>query len=218
MLSSIATSSTLNVASGQLLSVTCYAYSNPGTITVGDTASANTFTPSPDGRVGPVTGALVYAEAFYAKNTVASATDTITCNFSTAAQFIGVMVIQASGLDTSSPLDTHATGTALSGNTVTSNSFSTVSANDIIVAGADWGATGETCSAGTNFTIENAATGGQGCDEIWITTTTHSSVTAAMTAVGGSTFAIVVMAYKKAVATSGHCAACDLSYLMEPKH
>jgi hypothetical protein len=205
----VPTSSTLNIATGQLLHVTCYNYDSPGTITVTDTGNTNTFHASPDGQVAT---AGAYTEAFYAYNTVAEATDTITCHFSSGtATFVGVMAVQMSGMNTtSSVLDTHAMGASATVS-VTSGAFTT-SGSDIIIAGADWNTTGSVCTAGMNFTLENQNSSGQGCDEYWIASSGQSGTTASMTTTSSTATTIVVMAYK--AANTGNCAACDLSSII----
>lgn len=192
VVTSISTSSTLNIGTGQLIAVECYVYGNSVPVTtISDTNSTNTFTISPEGWAA---GFNANAISFYAKNTVAKSSDTFTCNFATGQQFVGIMVNQITGASTSSPLDTHAIATG-SGSPMTSGSFTTSSANELIIAAGCTDNNGSTFTPGANFILNNHQSGTQGADELWNTSSTQSGVTAGLAFSGGSTWAISVMTY-----------------------
>lgn len=177
--SSISTSTTLNIAAGQLLGVTCWSYGVPGTITVTDTSNTNTFVASPDGLQS---GTNAYTEQFYVLNTVAKSSDTITCHYSatTTATYVGIATTYTSGLSSgTSTLDTHAKATG-SGSTFTTGTFTTSGSTDLVYAGVGTSNTTSSFSAGTHFTLENSVAG-QGADEVWVASGVQSNVTASMT-------------------------------------
>src|SRR5947207_1383630 len=88
-----AAASAINVASGNLLAVGCNGQGNDPstTISVSDTAG-NTFT-----QVAVVNDSQGEAYLFYAKNTIANASDVVTCT-STFSGDVTAMVSQYSGL------------------------------------------------------------------------------------------------------------------------
>lgn len=196
-LSSISTSSTLNVTSGQLLHVACYVYSNPGTMTVTDSGSTNTFSAGPAGVIGPFDGlSHGYIETFYASNTVAESSDTITCHFSGGiAAYVGVMVNQASGVATSSPVDTYASNLSQGFTSITSGSFTTTNSTDIVIASAAVNVSSASFAAGTNFTLRNNSSN-EGADETWITSSIETGVMASISYGIATDAGIIVIAYK----------------------
>ena len=80
-------------------------------------------------RGGTTTSQVMY----YAKNIVASATNTVTVTFSAASSTPDLRIMEYSGLDTTSPLDSAGSGSGSSTAAATA-SFTTTTANDLIVA------------------------------------------------------------------------------------
>lgn len=100
------------------------------TVTISDNASpANTYT-----QIRQVSQTYDCITEFYAKNITGSASLQITANLS-VAKAATMSAMQFSGLDTGNPLDATSTGTG-AGATLTSGSFSTTNANEVIIAGA----------------------------------------------------------------------------------
>lgn len=99
-------------------------------------------------------GAGDRAGLWYAKNTVANASNAVTAiwqvsGVNTAMPFTAVSAIQYSGLSTTAPLDISNTATASGVGTVTSPAFTTTAANEVVVAGATANALGNAYVADT---------------------------------------------------------------------
>jgi hypothetical protein len=94
---------------------------------VADTAS-NTYTSV--GAAVVTTGNLA-TELFYAENITGHGSNVITATLDAGAGFTTIACMQHSGVDTSTSLDTSATGTATTGGVVTSGSFDPV--DDVMV-------------------------------------------------------------------------------------
>ena len=180
-------SSGASVSAGNALVVGCVASSGGGvTTTVSDTA-ANTFN-SVGSQLAWNSGGS-FAQMFVALNTTANSNDVITCNFSASVNYPGLVAVQYSGVMASNAIDvTNATGTCTGCNSVTSGSFTTVQATEVIIALCEANA-GVTFTAGTGFTVETQA-GGTGAsgfalgDEI--TSTVQSAATASASWSGSS--------------------------------
>ena len=82
---------------------------------------------------GPTVNASWTQAIYYAKNIVASTTNTVTVTFSAAANYPDIRIAEYSGLDLVNPIDTTVTG---QGNGTTSNSgnLTTTNAHDLLVA------------------------------------------------------------------------------------
>lgn len=91
-----------------------------------------------------------FIEEFFSKNITGNASNVVQANLSGSATFRRIQVLQYSGADTSSPLDTGNIGTG-TGISLTTSSFTTAAAG-VIVAGASSN-TGETYSAGSGFAV-----------------------------------------------------------------
>jgi hypothetical protein len=187
-----------NVAAGNLIFAMCGSYTAPGTVTVTDTGS-DTFTPSPDGLIAY--NSDMNMETFYAKNTAANASDVVTCHYSTAAAYLLATSIQASGLSTSSPFDTHAMGTG-QGTTQTTGSFTTATASEIIFAGVYEENAGNTLTAGTNYTLQNNPAAGTGADETRITVAILTGTTATFSDVSNEHYIIQAMTFEAATGST----------------
>lgn len=93
-------------------------------------------------------GSTDFAEVFYAKNITGNATNVVRANLSGSATFRRIQVLQYSGADTTSPLDTGGIATN-TGTSLTVASFNTT-ATGVVVAGATCG-NNRTYSAGSGF-------------------------------------------------------------------
>ena len=146
-----------SVMTGNALVVGCavVAASAP-TITVSDTAG-NTF--SPVGSELAWNSSGNFTEMFAALNVTGNANDAITCNFSASVSYPGLVAVQYSGVATSGAIDvTNATGQCSNCTSVTSSSFTTAQAKEVIVALYNANNTA-TFSPGTGFTVEVQAGG-----------------------------------------------------------
>ena len=80
--------------------------------------------------IGPTTGTGLRQSIYYAKN-IAAGSNTVTVNFSNAAAFVDVRILEYGGLDTATPLDKTA-GAAGSGTAASSGAVTTTAANELI--------------------------------------------------------------------------------------
>lgn len=154
---SVATSATMNVVSGNLL-VACSMHQQGATLTGITDGGSNAFTST--GTVGTNASAGRSVDIWYKANATANAAATFTASFSPNSQYPTIIVMQFSGVATSSLLDQTASGFADVNSTVTSSSFTPAQANEVAIACAgentaelSWtpnsGYTGVTASAGT---------------------------------------------------------------------
>ena len=86
---------------------------------------------------------------YYAKNIKAATTNTVTVNFSQAAQFPDLRILEYSGVDTVNPLDGAAGASAATGTGLDSSPLTTTSAGDMILGAGDVG--GTIISPGSGF-------------------------------------------------------------------
>ncbi len=146
-----------SVTTGNALIVGCVASAaSAPTITVSDTAG-NTFNPMGSQLAWNSNGS--FTEMFVALNVTGNSSDAITCNYSASVSYPGLVAVQYSGVATSSAVDvTNASGQCTNCNGVTSSSFTTAQAQEVIVA--IYNANNSvTFTAGTGFTIEVQAGG-----------------------------------------------------------
>ena len=80
--------------------------------------------------IGPTSGTGLRQSIYYAKN-IAAGTNTVTVNFSQAAVFVDVRVLEYSGLDKTNPLDVTA-GASGSGTSPTTAAVTTTTASELI--------------------------------------------------------------------------------------
>ncbi len=80
--------------------------------------------------IGPTSGTGLRQSIYYAKN-IAAGANTVTVNFSQAAVFVDVRVLEYSGLDTTNPLDVTA-GASGSGTSPTTAAATTTTASELI--------------------------------------------------------------------------------------
>lgn len=115
-------------------------------------------------------------ELWYAKNVSGNASNIVTVTLAASIQFIAGVTGQYSGIDTSSPLDTSAVGSANPSFSVTSASFTTAQADELIVSFSQVAATGGTWTAGSGYT-------GRGSDNQKVTFLQDKIVSAIQTGV-----------------------------------
>ncbi len=194
----IATSGTTHTA-GNLLAVGCswnVSGADP-TITVTNTAG-DTFTQVDKFQDGFT---LIGTATFYAKNIIGNASDVVTCTLSSARTTPGISVLEFSRLNASSPLDQHVTGNTDTTSTVTSGSFTTTSAAEVIVAfGCAYTELNpQTWTAGSGYTIptNGASSFGASVGEYKIVSTTQTGVTSSLSWSVSNFMNIGVMTFKQ---------------------
>lgn len=175
---SVSCSSTMNVTTGNLLVVACGALIGT-TITVSDTGSANTFT----GLTTYTRGDSAAIEKFfYAKNTAASAADTITCNFSPNSGFSYTLAAQYSGASTTAPADVDVGAGGLTNiSTFVTPPFTTTAANEVIMVVAPYNASVSTISAAGACTIRATDPQGESAMEECIVSSIQVGATESLT-------------------------------------
>lgn len=157
-------SSAFSATTGNLVAVfvTYYYGANgdsPTTIT--DTAG-NTYT-EVDKQADASTQAVI---SYYAKNITGHASNVVTLQFTTQnVQFVTLMVVEYSGLSTTSPLDAHVTGTAVGAMSVTSSTFTTTTANQVVIAGGYNNGGSTNLTAGSGYTIRVAPEVGRAAED-----------------------------------------------------
>jgi hypothetical protein len=184
--STIATSSTMNVASGNAL-VACVRQgtNNTAPTSVNDGGS-NTFTHITASDATANSGNLL--SLWVMQNSVANATATFTATWGTAQAFNSILVRQYSGVATSGATDASGTGTAAGPvSSVTSSAFTTTQASELIAACATAGGTTLTFSAGsiggttaTNLLADGAGGAEMTSEEDLTVSSIQTAITAAM--------------------------------------
>lgn len=120
--------------------------------------------------IGPTSGTGLRQSIYYAKN-IAAGNDTITVQFSQAVPFADLRILEYSGLDLSSPLDT-TSGSSGNGSSANSGSATTTTPIDLIFAAGTTG--GNFISAGTGFTARVITTPDANIAEDALATTTST--------------------------------------------
>jgi hypothetical protein len=193
----LATSSTLNVASGNLL--VC------GTRQGTDTTNPTSITDTAGNTFTRITGSNSASGAnlttlWYAKNATANASDTITANWGGAGEaYASIHCIQYSGASTSAPLDQSTNGTGSTTCQVNSAAFTTTVANEAIVATFLTGSLSNTFSNSCQssiYTIELTGPSGMSGMMDQIVTSIQTGVTAGVNAAGGSAITMAVASFK----------------------
>ncbi len=163
----------------------------------GNTYTAQTSCPRSDG--------FSSGQWWVAKNVTGNAANAATANFSSTVAYVAIHALEYSGVDTSSPVDVNPAAGAGSGATLTSASFTTTSANEVLLVGGN-AASYITFTAGGSYTIQTqdsaTPTGPISATEDLIVTSTQSSVTASMTQSGTGAWLIAVLSLKAAVAAN----------------
>lgn len=159
-------------------------------------------------------------QMFYTCNSVGHASDTISIPMTNADSNIYVAIMEFSGVATSSCLDNSATGAsggATESETLTSNSYQTNNATDLLIGCADTGATGVLAAGGNNhsgtYTLGAVSSNVNGCEymNVSVTNTTYEAI---MTDNALAYWTMDAFAFKAATATI--CKSCDLSKLEYP--
>jgi hypothetical protein len=143
-------SSSFVINSGNLLIAIAAIPSSGGTVlTVADTAG-NTYTRA----AIAVASATSTTEIWYAKNSIANASGSITMTWGTAASNVAVHALQYSGINTLAPLDVagSAVGTSAAAN---SGTITTTGLQDeLLISAVRWAAAGSTAVAANSFTLQ----------------------------------------------------------------
>lgn len=140
----IATSSGLNTASGNMIVVGIRSDGANSISSVSDTAG-NSYIKATD-----YSGSRL--AIYYAVNVVGNASNIFTCTFSGSNTFREILACQYSGVLDSSPYDITSIGTSTT-TTVASATFSTSYPNELIFCLLDIETTGTTWTAGTGYTL-----------------------------------------------------------------
>lgn len=172
----------ISTTNGNMIGV-CVGYlSTAGTITVTDTAS-NTYTAL---TAQPRFSTDYFVQFFYAKNITGNASNVVTMHQSGATtSFPAIVVLEYSNLNTSSPADVDNKGAVSSSSPVTSQTFTTASANEAILACANTAGSG-TYVAGSGYTIQETTTHKLASVEDKIVSSIQTSVTASMSFTAGT--------------------------------
>jgi hypothetical protein len=200
--SSVAVTLTNNVAAGNLLIV--FVWWNDATTAINSvTGNGNTFTQIGTTHVFNVTSSAM----FYAKNVAGGAT-TLTANFSASTPNSQIFAHEASGCDTSAPLDQSSddeqVGPGSGANAVTTSAKTTV-ANGEYIIGAFYDSNGQggTLTAGTSpnaFTLRETESSFGAMTEDFIQTTAGSIAATFGDTNGGAADTIAWLATFKAAA------------------
>ena len=164
--------------SGNLLVVCVRYFKESGQVvnSITDTAG-NTYTLA----VAVTNNINDYLGIYYAKNITGHASNVVTVNFSATVRFVSVQVLQYSGCDTTSPLDTTASSnTQYSGSYVT-GSFTTSQANEVLVSTVQIGSTTSSFTVGSGYTQRALSTSSVHLTQEKIVSSIQTSVTAGAT-------------------------------------
>lgn len=190
---SIACSTTMNLAAGNTVAV--FVRGGDSTASVSSvTEGTNTYTAADTLCSGAAFGIIQW---WYAKNISAVSNATITVNFTGTPNFRSVWASQWSGPSTTAPLDAHpncATGTSTSPLTGT---FSTVNANEVLLAGVNVASTTETYTAGSGYTLGTGVADQDSQTEYQIVSSIQTNVTAGFTLGTSNAWAIMPISLTK---------------------
>ncbi len=124
----------------------------------GTTVTVTGITDTAGNTYSQCTGALASdvnagrSDLWFAKNIAGNASNVVTVTFSASIDFRRIAVFQYSGADTVSPFEV-AVNTSGTGTSLTSPSFSPAASGNVNVAGGDQSASGNTWTAGANYTL-----------------------------------------------------------------
>lgn len=165
-------------------------------------AAGNTFTP-----IGALTlnsSGLRAAQHFYAKNTIANASDAVTCTPNVSEPYISTNAIQYAGADTSAPLDQHTELTVpVSGNSCPSSTFTTTAANELLAEACVVAGTSRVFTAGPGYAVELTDAGDSVGLEDEIVSAIQTTASSTETFTGGASNPITLTASFKAAVASG---------------
>ena len=173
--STITCGATIDIAAGNLVVV--YART-VGVTSSGVSDGSNTYTSAGSQCVDGATGVGIF---YYAKNTSAVSAATITVTLPSPSAFRGMWVGQFSGLSTSAPLDVGTTCTTGVSTAPTTSSFTTASANELLIMGSLVGALSQTYGAGSGYTLGATNPDGDMGTQYKTVASIQTGVTAAMT-------------------------------------
>ena len=201
-LTSIATTPSINVASTNhlVVGVRWAVFNGLADPVVTDTAG-NTFTPSSCARVETTMNTGNWLKIYYAQNTTGNANDIVTASWSggTTVWFASIVVLQHTGVALSSSLDTCSTTGSESTPTCTSASYTTTTANQVIVTFAQQNDIGWAWSAGTGNTLRQQDGSNVLGAQTQVVTGIQTTQTEFMTSAGtGIDCAVVVTTFKAA--------------------
>ena len=195
-----ATSNVLTTTTGNLLVVGVGQSGDSSDPTCTDTA-LNTFTKI--GSISPTNAADANIGLFYAKNITGNAADVVTCTWGGAQQFMPVFTIEYSGIDTSAPLDATPAPVNTGGSgaaSITTGTFSTSHASEVLVGVARGNSGGIAYTAGTEsggYSIVDNDTNGSAIEDN-IVSSTQTGVTMTMTTGGIYDLGLVGASFKSA--------------------
>jgi hypothetical protein len=132
------------------------------------------------------------------KNTGSNVSNVVTASFAGTWYFAAIATVQYSGVDKVAPLDTSATGTSPGATSVTSGSFTTTKAKEVLVAAASPDASGGTFTAGSGYTVEVADSGTALAIEDRIVNSIQTGATASISYSASQPWGICVAALKAA--------------------
>jgi hypothetical protein len=139
---------------------------------------------------GQNNSAYVCSQAFYLKNITGNASDAVTITWSGSVADGGVVVMQASGVSTSAPLDAGpASAAAQAGSPANSATYSTGTADEILFVGAGDYYVGDTLAAATGYTLPaasacNTKSTVQIAGEYKVVSSTQTNITSGFTVTG----------------------------------
>ena len=134
---------------------------------------------------------------FVAKNITGNAANVVIAT-GALSSFNTINVMEFSGLNHSTPLDQSAQG-AVNSTTVTSGSFTTTSANELLAACAEFSSTGNTFTPQSGYTLSSGSKDSQGVSQCQyqIVSAIQTGVTSSMTTGSSNPAAIVVGTFKQ---------------------
>ncbi len=196
---SIATAA-LSTTNGNLI-VVCIAAGAGGaseTVTsVTDTAT-NTYVQFSGAKAGTDGG---LCDIWYAKNITGNAANVVTANFSATLTLRAIHQLQYSGLNLLTPEDTSAQNANANAGSIVSSSFTTITANEVIVAFGQQANDGGTWTPDTGYTSRTATVNPNRCSNATdkIVSAVQTGVTVTMSTDGGNApIGISVATFKSA--------------------
>jgi hypothetical protein len=167
---------------------------------IADTAG-NTYTRVASSKAN--NGTTDHVETFHAKSITGNASNAVTAAFSASATFRRIIVHQYSGADTSAPADVAGSGNVAAATSITSSSFTTNVADEVISAAM--GSTGAATSipaAGTSYTLRVSNLGNDSHSEDRIVNATNSYTASFTWATGTQDAWITAATFKQAGAAA----------------
>jgi hypothetical protein len=186
--STLACSSTMNVAAGNLIVAGVRVATGTTASSVcdgvgGSCTGSDTFLP-----LSACTGGAANDwQWFYAANTASNSTATVKVTWAASGTFSTLWAAQFSGLSTSSPLDVGpACNNGVAG-TATTATFTTAFAAEVLVTGFSFASLSASCTPGSGYTLASAVPDGDSCTQYQVVSAIQTGVTGQITT-GGLTF------------------------------